>query len=109
MLTGYLGIGFIAGLCLFGAKFIIYSMIMGLFPKGLKKWIYNTPIVLIGIDFGFAGLAAPIAGMAGGTIAMLTMITFGALSAMYVGFRILMNKVSNFSYNIYNKLQTQYR
>ena len=100
MLTGYIGIGFIAGSCLFLGKFIIYHMIMSLFPKGLSKWIHNTPFALIIVDFCFAGLAAPIAGMAGGTIAMLTMITFGTLSALYILWRVVLSKCSKIYHNL---------
>lgn len=95
MLTGYIGIGFIAGFSLFIGKFIIYHMIMSIFPKGFSKWVHNTPFALIVVDFAFAGLAAPIAGMAGGTIAMLTMITFGTLSALYILFRVICVKATN--------------
>jgi hypothetical protein len=92
MLSGYLGIGFLAGSFLFGAKLVIFMMVMSLFPKGFKDWMHHTPFALILVDFGFAGLAAPIAGMAGGTIAMLTMISFGAWSAAYIVFRLALYK-----------------
>jgi hypothetical protein len=95
MFTGYIGIGFVAGTFLFFGKFVIYKMIMGLFPKGFSRWVHNTPFALILVDFMFAGLAAPIAGMAGGTIAMLTMITFGAESAAYIAIRVIINKINN--------------
>lgn len=103
MLTGYLGIGLIAGLALFIGKFVIYNLVMSLFPKGFKQWIYDTPIMLIAIDFGFAGLASPVTGMAGGTIAMLTMITFVTLSGLYVGYRILTRNIKRKWNKIKNK------
>jgi hypothetical protein len=89
VLTGYLGIGFIAGCAMFAGKWIIYTMFMGLWPKGFRKWVHRTPFVMILIDFGFAGLVSPIVGLAGGTIAMLTLITFGMLSATYLGGTVL--------------------
>lgn len=92
LLTGYLGIGFLAGLFLFIGKLIIYQMAMSIFPKSWKAFIYRTPALLILIDFSFAGLASPIVGMAGGTIAMLTMITFGTLSALYILSRLAIHK-----------------
>jgi len=96
MLTGYLGIGGLAGTFLFFAKLVIFLMLMKLLPKKLQNWINHTPFMLILVDFGFAMLAAPIAGMAGGTIAMLTMISFGAWSAGYIVFKLLWYKGTSY-------------
>lgn len=92
MILGLLMVGLIAGTMLFLGKFVIYSLIMTIFPKRFKEWIYRTPLAMVVVDGMFAFLAAPIAGMAGGTIAMLTMITFAAWSGLFICYKIVLYK-----------------
>lgn len=101
MFAGFLGVALIAGTLLFLGKFFIYHVAMSIFPKRFRAWVYRTPVMLIALDFGFAALAAPIASMAGGTIAMLTMIVFGTWSATYIIARVMWAKVKRW-YNSFN-------
>jgi MFS family permease len=82
-------IGMLAGLALYVTKLISFSLIC---PKSIKHWIHQRPIAMgiMDILFGLAG--SHVVSIAGGVIAMMTMIWFSVYSIMWIVGVITYNK-----------------
>jgi MFS family permease len=85
----FIWIGMLAGLALYITKWASFSLLC---PKRIKHWIHQRPIAMgiLDIVFGFAGMH--IVSIAGGVIAMMTMIFFSVYSMIYIISVMVLNR-----------------